>query len=144
MLKLPSEPDSDMMKKTWYVSYYNEKFSQYIYYGPHTTEKIYLFLKNMYINLPQAEKDKKNFLVVDMTWDIHFQPDTLFEILTDEFATSKTKIAEEEKKLMENLKGGKRYTTTKFKAKKKYSDENCSGYGNRGRFQNSRIEAWTK
>ncbi len=145
MLKLNSAPDSDIMKKTWYVSFFNEKDSQYIFYGPHTTEKIYIFLKNMYVNLPQLEKDKKNFLVVDIMWDIHFQPDTLFEILTDEFANNKLKFQEEESKLLNNLQIGKKYVSSKYNSKKRFSNENCSALSNRGRLsRNSRIDAWTK
>lgn len=134
-----------MMKKLWYVSFFNEKDSQYIFYGPHTTEKIYIFLKNMYVNLPQTDRDKKNFLVVDCLNDIHFQPDTLFEILSEEFANNKQKLQEEENSLLRKLETGRKTVSSKYNIKKRYSNENSSYVGNRAKIsRSSRIDGWTK
>jgi hypothetical protein len=43
----------------------------------------------MYTALPKLEKERKNFMVVDYELDIHFQPDTLYEMLHEEFEKRK-------------------------------------------------------
>lgn len=79
---------NDILEKTWFISFFHE--GKFINYGPMNTYKVYMFLQNMYGLLPQAEKEKKNFMVVDFVCDVHFQPDMLLEILSEEFDKVKT------------------------------------------------------
>jgi hypothetical protein len=89
---------NDLIEKTWFISFFhNEK---YINYGPMNTYKVFMFLKNMYLQLPKFEKEKKNFMVVDFVCDVHFQPDTLYEILTAEFENIKKKNVDSARMLL--------------------------------------------
>lgn len=74
---------SDIFEKVWFLSFFHN--GKFINYGPMNTSKIFLFLKNFYSPLPQSEKEKKNFMVVDSSTDIHFQPESLYEILFCEY-----------------------------------------------------------
>lgn len=74
---------SDIFEKVWFLSFFHN--GKFINYGPMNTSKIFLFLKNFYTPLPQSEKEKKNFMVVDSSSDIHFQPESLYEILFGEY-----------------------------------------------------------
>jgi hypothetical protein len=74
---------NDIFEKIWFLSFFHN--GKFINYGPMNTSKIFLFLKNFYSSLPQIEKEKKNFMVVDSSCDVHFQPESLFEILTAEY-----------------------------------------------------------
>ena len=65
--------------KSWSLSFNHE--GNVITYGPINSLKVYIFLKNIYSILPQPEKTKRNFMVIDLNLDVHFQPDSLFEIL---------------------------------------------------------------
>ena len=47
----------------------------------------------MYANLSPEEKIKKNFMIVDIANDVYFQPDTLYEILSEEFLKKKAKLS---------------------------------------------------
>jgi hypothetical protein len=82
-----------LSEKSWNISFFH--LDQHINYGPLTSFKIFVFLKNMYSNLSLSEKNRKNFMIVDMTNDVYFQPDTLYEILVEEFEKKKEFIAEE-------------------------------------------------
>jgi hypothetical protein len=75
-------------EKTWNISFFH--MNQHIVYGPLGAFKIYIFLKNMYTNLSSAEKTRKNFMIVDIANDVYYQPDTLYEILYEEFEKKKT------------------------------------------------------
>jgi len=43
----------------------------------------------------------KNFMIVDIANDVYFQPDTLYEILSEEFTKKKAKLSVEKEKLFE-------------------------------------------
>ena len=64
---LDPETKQDILSKTWYISYFKD--TQFIYYGPLSTKRVYIFLKNMYVNLPN-ENDKKNQFATDRKSDI--------------------------------------------------------------------------
>lgn len=72
-----------LSEKTWNISFFH--INQHINYGPLSSYKIYVFLKNMYADLSAIEKNRKNFMIVDIANDVYFQPDTLYEILNEEF-----------------------------------------------------------
>lgn len=74
---------NDLAHKEWVLSFYHN--GSFMNYGPINTVRVFLFLKNVYLNLPKSEKDKKNFMVVDYLCDVYFQPDNLYEILKTEF-----------------------------------------------------------
>jgi hypothetical protein len=74
---------NDMIQKVWVLSFHHN--GNFMNYGPISTFRVFLFLKNVYLNLPQIEKDKKNFMVVDFCNDVHYQPDNLYEILKTDF-----------------------------------------------------------
>jgi hypothetical protein len=69
--------------KSWKISFFH--LEQHIYYGPLSSYKIWIFLKNMYSNISEIEKRKKNFMIVDISSDVYFQPDAIYEILSEEY-----------------------------------------------------------
>jgi hypothetical protein len=81
---------SDLLEKTWVISFFHE--DNYINYGPITSGKVYLFLKNMYLPLLSNQKERKNFMIVDYLSDIHFQPDSLLELLHYEFSKKNSSV----------------------------------------------------
>jgi len=82
--KFPEQMQTDnVLEKTWLISFFHE--GKFVDYGPMNTYKVFMFLKNTYEILPQKDKDKKNFMVVDVLWDIYYQPDTLLELISEEF-----------------------------------------------------------
>jgi hypothetical protein len=124
---LPSDLDDglrkDLLNKTWYISM--AKSSQYIYYGPITTKRVYIFLKNLYVNLP-TDNEKKNFLVVDCERDIHFNPDTLYEILSE--VIQKKDAEDEESLFFKRLEVKKVATATKTSTKTAHRKIRPSSY----------------
>ena len=56
-----------------------------VQYGPYNSELIYLFLKNIYISWTDEEKKKMNLLIIDIVTDIYYLPDSLYEVLKNEF-----------------------------------------------------------
>jgi hypothetical protein len=125
-----------ILDKSWIITFYHD---EYCYnFGPHSSSKIFFFLKNMYINLPHEDKVRKNFMVVDYVFDVHFQPDTLYELLLEEYK-KKSKMDPEEKARQSNciqtkcvnLNSQKRQIVGLRKAIKKTGKENSSSAINR-------------
>jgi hypothetical protein len=84
---------------SWNISFFH--MEQHVSYGPLSSDKILVFLKNMYATLSPEEKSMKNFMIVDIANDVYFQPDTLYEILSEEFTKKKAKLSVEKEKLIE-------------------------------------------
>jgi hypothetical protein len=80
-----------LLNNSWNISFY--QMEQHVSYGPLTSDKILIFLKNMYATLSPEEKSKKNFMIVDIVNDVYYQPDTLFEILSEQFQKKKAKLS---------------------------------------------------
>lgn len=77
------------LEKSWNISFFH--LEQHINYGPLSSYKIWIFLKNMYANLSDIEKTKKNFMIVDISSDVYYQPDAIFEILSEEYGKKEKK-----------------------------------------------------
>ena len=52
-------------------------FNKVFYYGPMNSMKMYNFLTTVYNNMTQEEKATKSIMVIDLEFDIHYQPETL-------------------------------------------------------------------
>ncbi len=76
---------NSLLQKSWYISVFiNQNFFNY---GPLNTYKLYMFLKDMYSKLP--EDKKKNYMIVDIEFDIFYEPQILYEDLTEQIKNSK-------------------------------------------------------
>ena len=62
-------------KKSWKVSLMH--FNKVFYYGPMNSMKMYNFLTTVYNTMTQEEKATKSIMVIDLEFDIHYQPETL-------------------------------------------------------------------
>ena len=62
-------------KKSWKVSLMH--FNKVFYYGPMNSIKMYNFLTTVYNTMTQEEKATKSIMVIDLEFDIHYQPETL-------------------------------------------------------------------
>jgi hypothetical protein len=135
----------DLLNKTWYVSLFKD--NQYVYYGPLSSKKVYFFLKNVYIKL-KSETERKNFLIVDYERDIHFQPDTLYELLTE--SISLKSIEDEEVSYLKNLEAAKKKKELNgqyYLYSESYSSNSTTGSDDGKSYRKkhqSRIKNWTK
>jgi hypothetical protein len=77
------------LEKSWNISFFY--LEKHINYGPLSSYKIWIFLKNMYANLSDTEKTKKNFMIVDISSDVYYQPDAIYEILSEEYGKKEKK-----------------------------------------------------
>lgn len=83
-----------LLNKTWIVNLMH--YNTILNYGPMNSLKVYSFLKNVYSNMSNEEKEKKSIMIVDTAFDIHYQPETLMQLLEEE--CGKKKKSEEVKK----------------------------------------------
>lgn len=76
---------NDIKSKIWFIKCLKENDNDVRQYGPFNSEKIYGFLKGSYISLPPEEQRKSGLLIIDVLSDVHYQPETLFMELKNEF-----------------------------------------------------------
>ena len=83
---------SNLLQRNWIINlmHYNKQVS----YGPMKSEKMYSFLKEVYVPMSKEEKDKKSIMVVDTAYDIHYQPESLLQYLEEEYAKRQEKSTE--------------------------------------------------
>lgn len=110
MIKLdlkPNEPKNVEMvfagltKKSWLVTYCH--LNEVLNYGPMDSMKVYYFLKNVYNGMKPADKEKKSIMIVDTKYDVHYQPETLFQFLEEEY-NHQAKEGDYEENLMKEMK----------------------------------------
>lgn len=75
----------DLKSKIWFIKCLKENEKDVKQYGPFNSEKIYGFLKGSYMTLPPEEQRKSGLLIIDVLSDVHYQPETLFTELKNEF-----------------------------------------------------------
>lgn len=83
-----------LLNKTWIVNLMH--YNTILNYGPMNSLRVYSFLKNVYASMSKEEKEKKSIMIVDTAFDIHYQPETLMQLLEEE--CNKKKKKEEIKK----------------------------------------------
>jgi len=115
------ELEESFLDKDWVVSFYSEDNNYK--YGPISSFRMYLFLQNMYICLPEQDRLKKNILIADYLLDVHFLPDTLYELLSQEFGKGDFRII---LKNFDNVKTKPKIESLNSDNKEDYSTETCS------------------
>lgn len=78
---------NDIPNKVWIMKLIHENIS--CQYGPYSSKVIFQFLKYYYMPLNQQEQKKMNLLISDLMYDIYYQPETLYQLLQDEFGQNK-------------------------------------------------------
>ena len=74
---------NDLVNKVWSMKLYNENMS--CIYGPYSSQVVFQFLKNYYIPMNLQEQKKMNLLITDIINDIYYQPESLYQMLQNEF-----------------------------------------------------------
>lgn len=79
---LPMNKDN-ILEKNWVIS--SIVMEKVFNYGPINSFKLFSFLREMYSKMSEEEKEKKRFLIVDTACDIHYQPETVYEMLKEDY-----------------------------------------------------------
>ena len=81
---------TDIKEKIWIVTLINEnKKSEY---GPMNSMKVYLFIKDVYMNMSREEKEKNILMIKDMEYDIHYHPETVMEYFAQAYEKKQVPI----------------------------------------------------
>ena len=81
---------TDIKEKIWIVTLINEnKKSEY---EPMNSMKVYLFIKDVYMNMSREEKEKNILMIKDMEYDIHYHPETLMKYFAQAYEKKQAPI----------------------------------------------------
>ena len=83
---------SNLFHRNWIINLIH--YDKLLSYGPMNSEKMYSFLKEVYVPMTKEEKEKKSIMVVDTVYDIHYQPESLLQYLEEEYAKRQEKSTE--------------------------------------------------
>lgn len=81
----------DLSGKIWFIKSLQENEKDVKQYGPYDSKSIYEFLKNSYMTLPPQEQKKAGLLIFDIMSDVHYQPESLFMQLENEYTKKESK-----------------------------------------------------
>ena len=61
-------------------------------YGPMNSMKVYLFIKDVYMNMSREEKEKNILMIKDLEYDIHYHPETLMKYFAQAYEKKQAPI----------------------------------------------------